>query len=178
VKKHRGKGKKQRGRLKPDNPSGSAATVHAFPSGRNIRVNELGVFGRSYPTKRERHRAIESIKTISEDRRSPQQWWMLGEYLVYDGLLEESDAITNEGIGALMRGANLPEPSVACLLDLAWILAFKGLDQMALPYIERAASKVSESRDIASLKAHIHLGIGDKDGAIAAFETTVSLPVR
>ena len=83
---------------------------------------------------------------------------MLGEYLVYEGLLEESDAITSEGIGALMRGANLPQPSVACLLDLARILAFKGLDQMALPYMERARSKVPGSRDIAALKALIHLG--------------------
>jgi hypothetical protein len=35
---------------------------------------------------------------------------------------------------------------------------FKGLDQMALPYIERAASKVPYSRDIAALKAHIPTG--------------------
>src|SRR5262245_36401622 len=47
---------------------------------------------------------------------------------------------------------------------------------MALPYIERAASLVSESRDIAALKARIHLGIGDRAGAITALETALSLP--
>jgi hypothetical protein len=98
-----------------------------------------------------------AVLRFTEDRRSPDQWWMLGEYLVYDGLLEESDAVTNDGIGVLMKGAGLPEPSVGCLLDLAWVLAFKGMDAMALPYIERAASIAPESRDVAALKAHIHL---------------------
>src|SRR5262245_6023731 len=134
MKKRRDKAKKHRARLKAANSPSNPGTIFAFPLGRKIRVGELGVFDRSYPPKRERDHAIESITAIPENQRSPDQWWILGEYLVYGGLLEESDAITNEGIEALMRGANLPEPSVACLLDLAWILTFKGLDAMALPY--------------------------------------------
>jgi hypothetical protein len=105
MKKHQGKSKKQRARLK------SASSAHVSPRSKNT-WGELGVFERSYPPKKECEHAIESIRVVPENQRSPDQWWMLGEYLVYAGLLEESDTLTNEGIGALMRGANLPEPSI------------------------------------------------------------------
>jgi hypothetical protein len=129
-----------------------------------MRVGELGVFDRAYPPKAERDRIIETIRTVPEEGRSPDQWWILGEYLVYGGLIEENEAVVNEGVGVLMRGASLAEPSTACLLDLAWILAFKGMDAMALPYIERASSMQPKSRDIAAMKAHIHMGMGDAAG--------------
>src|SRR5262245_10142041 len=176
MKKNRGKpdnrkhGPKQR--VSPRND----ATVYAFSTSRELRFGELGVFDRSYPPKRDREHAIERIRAMPEHQRSPDQWWMLGEYLVYGGLLDESDSVVNDGIAALMRGASLPEPSVASVLDLAWILAFKGLDTMALPYIDRAASLVPNSRDIMSLKALIHLGLGDKSAAISAYEAAVALP--
>jgi tetratricopeptide (TPR) repeat protein len=175
MRKRRNKNRRSRESSRTSNaPAG--ADVREFPSGRKMRVGELGVFDRAYPPKAERDRVIETIRTVPEERRSPDQWWILGEYLVYGGLIEENEAVVNEGVGVLMRGASLAEPSTACLLDLAWILAFKGMDAMALPYIERASSTQPKSRDIAAMKAHIHMGMGDAAGAIAALEIAVASP--
>ena len=112
MSKRRSKNNRSAEQRSPAKATHGAAGVLAFPSGRRVPVGELGVFDRSYPPKGERKRAIDGIKAIPEDRRSPEQWWMLGEYLVYDGLLEESEAVTNEGIGALMKGASLPSARI------------------------------------------------------------------
>ncbi|MCK1328625.1 hypothetical protein IVB57_09500 [Bradyrhizobium sp. CW9] len=175
MKKNRRKPKKHRS-SPPTSVQNSPSKVLEFVSGRTMRIGELGVFDRAYPPKKERELTIEAIKAVPENDRSPDQWWQLGEYLVYGGLMEESETATSEGVNVLMRGATLPEPSVACLLDLAWILSFKGLDAVALPHIERAASIVPNSRDILSLKALIHMGMGDAGSAISAYEVAVSLP--
>ena len=113
-----------------------------------------------------RDHTINSIKRIPENERTPDQWWMLGEYQVFNGLLDESEAGVNEGIAALTAGATLPQPSVACLMDLGWILTSRGLDALALPYLHRAADMEPGSRDILAIKAIAEIGVGKREQAV------------
>jgi hypothetical protein len=91
--------------------------VHA-PSGESYSPGPLGVLSRDYPPKRERDHTISTINAVPEGARSADQWWMLGEYQVFNGLLDDDEAAINEGIAALTAGASLPAPGVACLMDL------------------------------------------------------------
>ena len=129
-------------------------------SGEPYAPGRLGAFTRGYPPKHMRDHTIDSIKRIPENERTPDQWWMLGEYQVFNGLLDESEAGVNEGIAALTAGATLPQPSVACLMDLGWILTSRGLDALALPYLHRAADMEPGSRDILAIKAIAEIGVG------------------
>ncbi|MCP3404074.1 tetratricopeptide repeat protein [Bradyrhizobium sp. CCGB01] len=113
---------------------------------------------------------------MSADRRSPDQWWMLGEYLVFNGLLDEDESLINEGIDALTEGANLPNPSIACLMDLGWILSSRGLDSLALPYLQKASELAPDSRDVLSLKALAEIGAGKREAAIRSLALAVDLP--
>lgn len=80
---------------------------------RKRKTGELGIFERDYPPAYERNAAIDRIRVIPDPDRSPDDWWLLGEYLVYNGLMDEDDGVVNEGIQALTSGANHPTPSPA-----------------------------------------------------------------
>jgi len=143
---------------------------------RKRRVGELGIFDRNYPAAIERKRIVESIRSKPEPSRGPDEWWMLGEFLVYDGLMDEDDGLVNEGIQALTRGSEHPTPSPACMLDLAWILMHKGLDGLALTHLEKAVQLAPKSRDAWSLKGLCHIGNLQRDAAIDSYEHAVHLP--
>lgn len=117
-KRRQNKNKKQRGK----GHSGDQDVIK-MPM-RKRKTGELGIFDRDYPTATERQKVIVEIQSIPDVNRGPDEWWMLGEFLVYNGLMDEDDSLINEGIQALTQGANHPTPSPACLLDLAWILMF------------------------------------------------------
>jgi len=116
------------------------------------------------------------LREVAEEQRTPDQWWMLGEYLVYGGIINEDDSAINEGTAVLMKGASQASPSIACLMDLAWVLSYRGLDAVALPYIERASELVPDSRDVLSLKALVQMGIGDAAQPIASFARACEQP--
>lgn len=140
------------------------------------RPGQLGIFDRDYPADYERQEIIKSIRGKDEASRSSDDWWRLGEYLTYDGLMDENDSLVNEGIQALTRGANHETPSPACSLDLAWILMFRGLDGMALPYLEKAVQISPKSRDAWSLKGMCHIGNSQREEAIHAYEKAIQRP--
>jgi len=144
-------------------------------TGSSYEPGYLGAFERTYPPRSDRDRAISAIRALPADKRSPDQWWMLGEYLVFNGLLDEEESTINDGIDALTEGANLPNPSTACLMDLGWVLSSKGLDSLALPYLRRASDLAQESRDILSLKAWAEIGLGKRDEAIQSLSRAVNL---
>jgi Flp pilus assembly protein TadD len=106
-------------------------------------------------------------------RLSPGGGFRPGEYLVFNGLLDEEESAINEGIDALTEGANLPNPSIACLMDLGWILSSRGLDSLALPYLRRATELAPDSRDILSLKALAEIRVGKREEAIASLTRAV-----
>ena len=136
----------------------------------------MGVYSRNYPSAEVRSRVIARIQSKPDEKRSADEWWQLGEYCVLDGLFDHDDGKINIGISALTIGANKTPPSVACLTDLGWILAHKGLDQMALPYLEQAAEIVDNSRDIWALLALVYMGTGDREKAALSYKRACSLP--
>jgi tetratricopeptide (TPR) repeat protein len=142
---------------------------------RKRRTGELGIFERDYPPAAERRKTVADIRSKPNTDRGPDEWWMLGEYLVYDGLMDEDDSLVNEGIQALTQGANHPTPSPACMLDLAWVLMHRNLDGMALPYLQRAVDLAPGSRDAWSLKALCHIGNSQREEAIASIKQALSL---
>src|SRR5438132_10566237 len=73
------------------------------------RAGELGLLARDYPSENERRRIMAAVQARPEGDRTPDDWWILGEYQVYDGLLQEDSARVNEGLAALSRGASMPE---------------------------------------------------------------------
>lgn len=136
---------------------------------RSHRIGELGILTRDYPPAVERRRAIEAVRAMPEASRTSDEWWILGEYLVLDGLLDEDDMLLNEGIEALTSGSMSDPPSAACMMDLGWILMSKGLDALALPHLVRATEIQPRSRDAWALRGWAHAGLGKTQDAIAAF---------
>jgi tetratricopeptide (TPR) repeat protein len=168
-------GLRPHGGQKTKSPGGNGQVV-SLASRRPHRIGELGILARDYPPAAERRRAIEAVRAKPEDRRSSDDWWVLGEYLVLDGLLDEDDALLNQGIEALSRGAVSDPPSPACMMDLGWVLMSKGLDALALPHLVRATELVPRSRDAWTLRGWVHAGLGQRDAAIAAFKSACALP--
>ena len=153
----------------------SQTQVVSMHSRRPHRIGELGILERSYPPAAERRRAIEAVRAKSEDNRTSDDWWILGEFLVLDGLLDEDDALLNQGIEALSRGAASEPPSPACMLDLGWVLMSKGLDALALPHLVHATDLAHRSRDAWTLRGWVHAGLGQRDAAIASFKSACAL---
>jgi tetratricopeptide (TPR) repeat protein len=155
---------------------GNGGLVVSLQTRRPHRIGELGVLARDYPPAAERRRIIEAVRAKTDDRRTSDDWWVLGEYLVLDGLLDEDDGLLNQGIEALSQGAACEPPSPACMMDLGWVLMSKGLDALALPHLVRATELASRSRDAWTLRGWVHAGLGQRDAAIVAFETACALP--
>ncbi len=175
------KQKKQRSKFRPKSGRKSSelwsqTQVLSMHSRRPHRIGELGILERSYPPAAERRRAIEAVRAKSEDNRISDDWWILGEFLVLDGLLDEDEALLNQGIEALSRGAASEPPSPACMLDLGWVLMSKGLDALALPHLVRATDLAHRSRDAWTLRGWVHAGLGQRDAAIASFKSACALP--
>ena len=150
--------------------------VLQLPSGGEYTPGRLGAFSRSYPPRHARDTAITAIKALPEEARSGDQWWMLGEYQIFNGLLDEDEGLINDGIAALTSGVALPKPSVACLLDLGWILTSRGLDALALPYLKRASEIEPNSRDIFALRAVAEIGVGNREAALSSLTRAAVLP--
>lgn len=140
------------------------------------QANPMGASWRQYPRSEARKALIERLRGKPEAQRSGDDWWQLGEYQVVDGLSTGDDSMVNAGSQALMSGASMNPPHAGCLLDLGWLLCYKGLDQMALFYLEKAAGAVPTSRDVWTLQGWACIGTGAREQAIAAFRKAVSLP--
>ena len=125
-------------------------------------LGDTGLFGRHYPNLKIRLKTIEEIKSLAAVTRSSNEWWKLGEYLVFNGLMDEDLEMINDGISALTSGASVDPPSLACILDLAWIMIHQGLPALALPSLERLICGVQTSRDAWSLKGHCHIKLNQK----------------
>jgi tetratricopeptide (TPR) repeat protein len=136
----------------------------------------LGASWRAYPSASVRRSVVERLKARPDSARAGDEWWQLGEYQVIEGLTSADEAAINAGLQALMCGAALNPPHVGCLLDLGWLLCFKGLDQLALPYLARAAELTPASRDVWSLRGWAYIGSGLRDEAVASFKNAAELP--
>ena len=94
-------------------------------TGRLHRSGQVGVYDRQYPSYAFRQSAIERVLKKVDAKRTQDDWWILGEYQCLDGLINEDDHLINKGIEALMSGAEMTPPSVACLMDLGWLFSQK-----------------------------------------------------
>lgn len=172
--------KKRKGGNKSSSISSpKSATVVNLTTGRVARLHQtqpMGASWRSYPRSEIRQGLVERIKAKPEAARTGDDWWQLGEYQVLEGLAAGDEAIINLGSQALMKGAHLMPAHAGCLLDLGWLLCYKGLDQMALFYLDQAAEAVPNSRDVWTLRGWTCIGAGDRAQAIGSFRKAVSLP--
>jgi tetratricopeptide (TPR) repeat protein len=139
------------------------------------RGGEMGVYSRHYPPESVRRGILNRIEKVPEAERSADEWWQYGEFQVLQGLSDEDDGRLNAGMAALLRGTQLNAPSVACLMDLGWVMVYKGLDVMAVPYLEQAVTLAPESRDAWSLLGWAAIGAAFRDKAIDAFARACQL---
>lgn len=139
-------------------------------------ADPMGASWRSYPRGNDRQSVIEQIRAKPETERSGDDWWQLGEYQVLEGLAAGDETIINSGSQALMKGAHLSPPHAGCLLDLGWLLCYRGLDQMAIFYLDQALTAAPNSRDVWSLRGWACIGAADREQAIVSFEKAVALP--
>jgi tetratricopeptide (TPR) repeat protein len=136
----------------------------------------MGASWRAYPRSGLRKGLIDRLNAKPEGERSGDDWWQLGEYQVLEGLSAGDEAAINAGSQALMKGAHLTPAHAGCLLDLGWLLCYKGLDQMALFYLDKAAEAVPTSRDVWTLRGWACIGSGSREQAIDSFRRAVGLP--
>ncbi len=156
-----------------------ASNVIPIGNGRVERLHQadpMGATWRSYPRSAVRRSVIDRLKMKPESDRSGDDWWQLGEYQVVEGLASGDDVVINAGSKALMKGVNLTPPHTGCLLDLGWLLCYKGLDQMAVFYLDQAVDAVPKSRDAWSLRGWACIGAANREQAVISFEKAVSLP--
>ncbi len=168
--------KKQRKKasVKKSNRS-NASNVVDIKTGRLHKSGQVGVYDRQYPTYAFRQSAIERVLQKVDAKRTQDDWWILGEYQCLDGLINEDDHLINKGIEALMSGAEMTPPSVACLMDLGWLFSQKRMGQMAIKYLDKAISIHNDSRDIWSLRGWASIGAGHRDLAIESFQRACAL---
>lgn len=171
---HRKNKKKKRAR-KGRKPT-AAGSSNSGRVDRLYQTEPMGASWRAYPRGAARHELIERLKTKSEAARTGDDWWQLGEYQIVEGLSAGDEASINAGSQALMNGAQLVPPHAGCLLDLGWLLCYKGLDQMALFYLDKAVQVVPGSRDVWALRGWACIGIGSRVQAIESFKKAASLP--
>ena len=134
----------------------------------------MGASWRAYPRSGLRQGLIDRLNAKPEGERSGDDWWRLGEHQVLEGLSAGDEAAINAGSQALMKGAHLTPAHAGCLLDLGWLLCYKGLDQMALFYLDKAAEAVPTSRDVWTLRGWACIGSGSREQAIDSFRRAVS----
>ncbi len=139
------------------------------------QLHPMGASWRQYPRSEARKTLVERLRAKPDAKRSGDEWWQLGEYQVVDGLASGDDKLVNAGSQALMSGAVLDPPHAGCLLDLGWLLCFKGLDQMALFYLDKAVELVPSSRDVWSLRGWACIGIGSREQAVESFRKAIGL---
>jgi tetratricopeptide (TPR) repeat protein len=140
------------------------------------QVDPMGASWRSYPRSAVRQSVIDRLKTKAESERSGDDWWQLGEYQVIEGLASGDEGGINAGSEALMKGAHQSPPHAGCMLDLGWLLCYKGLDQMAVFYLDQAVKAVPNSRDAWSLRGWACVGAANREQAIVSFEKAANLP--
>ncbi len=173
-----GKRKKSKKRGRSDR-RGQSAQVTKITSGRVQPLHQadpMGASWRSYPRGAARQAVIERVKAKAERERSGDEWWQLGEYQIVEGLSSGDETLINAGSQALMKGAHLTPPHAGCLLDLGWLLCYKGLDEMALFYLNKAIEIAPDSRDAWSLRGWACIGSGNREQAVNSFERAASLP--
>ncbi len=173
-----GKNKKSKKRASTGGGS-NTSNVFRISNGRVERLHQadpMGASWRSYPRSAVRQSVIDRLKEKPESERSGDDWWQLGEYQVVEGLASGDEVAINAGSQALMKGAHLSPPHAGCLLDLGWLLCYKGLDQMAVFYLDQAVQAVPNSRDVWSLRGWACVGASSREQAIVSFEKAVSLP--
>ena len=173
-----GKNKKSQSK-RPLGSKAKSGNVIDFNSGRVQGLHQtdpMGASWRSYPRSGLRLDLINRLKSKPEESRTGDDWWQLGEYQVVEGLSAGDESSINAGSQALMKGAHLTPAHAGCLLDLGWLLCYKGLDQMALFYLDKAVQAVPSSRDVWTLRGWACVGSGDRGQSIESFLKAVSLP--
>ena len=158
--------------------AGQKSNVLRFGEGRVKHLHHadpMGASWREYPRGSVRESVIERLKMKPDSDKSGDDWWQLGEYQVVAGLAAGNEAIINAGSQALMKGAHLSPPHPGCLLDLGWLLCYKGLDQMAAFYLDQAVEAVPNSRDVWSLRGWAYIGAANRTEAILSFEKAAAL---
>jgi tetratricopeptide (TPR) repeat protein len=171
----RGKhGQKDRGTggAKPSN----VLSIHSGRVEGLHRMDPMGASWRQYPRSDASKALVERLKTTPETQRTGDDWWQLGEYQIVEGLSTGDESLVNNGSQALMHGAQLVPPHAGCMLDLGWLLCYKGLDQMAAFYLDQAVKVVPSSRDAWTLRGWACIGSGSREQAIESFRKAVSLP--
>ena len=87
---------------------------------------------RAYPREETRARIIESIRNKVPQTRSPDEWYSLGNLLVYEACLNDDDGLMAEGSEALVMAAKQSPPVAHAILDLTWLLNLKALKPQGL----------------------------------------------
>jgi tetratricopeptide (TPR) repeat protein len=130
---------------------------------------------RSYPPRNVRDSAIARILNKKPSNRSGLEWWRLGEYQVINGLLDKDEAQIISGEECLLEGALLDKPYPPCLIDLGWIHLERGSVVQAKKYFLDATKADAHSRDAWAFLGITEIATNNRDRAINAFQTAVSL---
>ena len=129
-----------------------------------------GLGGREYPPKEIRNAIIRAARGVAESERTPDQWYSLGSLLVYEGCLEEDDALLDQGLNALLQAAEAEPPIGLAVLDLSWVFALKGLHSMALQYAKKACTLLPDNQDAWRFCANAYVAMGMREEAIECME--------
>jgi tetratricopeptide (TPR) repeat protein len=152
-------------------PLGGSGRGQARP---RVRLSDPS--GRGLPPASERKHVVDRIRSIPEDARTPDDWYVLGSLLVYDACLEDADDLLNEGSEALTRAADSDPPVPEAIIDLVWLLNLRGLPALALSYAKRATDSLPENRDAWRFRANTHMQLKQKEQAIESLKRAVALP--
>ena len=163
--------KKNHGNRRRDHKNSGHAASHAGAPGRLSDPS-----GRGFPPGPERRQAVDRIRAIPEDQRTPDAWYSLGSLLVYDACLDDAEELMNEGSEALARAADAEPPIPEAIIDLVWLLNLRGLPALALSYAKRATEHLPDRRDAWRFRANTHMQLKQREQAIECLRRAVALP--
>lgn len=162
---------KRKKRKRDKSPKPQAPTTLVKTKKKTSR-NQLGSPGRKFPPAELRRRYIENILKQKAESRNPEELYFLGNFQMYEGVIADDDQKINEAVDSLIKASEVENHVWMSFLDLGWILLVRGLDAMALPYLKRATEECPDSRDAWTLRAWAHVGMGDRESAVACMESS------
>lgn len=107
-----------------------------------------------FPDKASRQRTIDRIRGIRPTERSGQDWYLLGETLTLESLLQDDSDLRNEAIEALQAAAEATPCVPDALMQLTLLFNFQGLPGVGLQYARKAVELMPDYSDAWKFLGH------------------------
>ncbi|MFC1585015.1 tetratricopeptide repeat protein [Fibrobacterota bacterium] len=131
---------------------------------------------RVWPNAEKRSQVISSVQSIPAADRDPQQLYVLGTLLVYQGGIDSNIGLVEEGIASLEAAAEAEPLLPEAVLELAWLSTFLDSRSVEIKRAEKAVELFPDEADAWKFKALMHYRLGQKELSLECLRKACGLP--